>query len=90
MISVAGVHPHDAKSMIEEDMWGDLHEIAAAPECVAVGECGLNYSKDFSEPHVQRDVFKRQVTLCIHAYSYTYAHTHTDTHSHAHILFEEY
>uniref|UniRef100_A0A2H1WJQ3 SFRICE_006165 n=1 Tax=Spodoptera frugiperda TaxID=7108 RepID=A0A2H1WJQ3_SPOFR len=55
------VHPHDAKSMIEEDMWGDLQEIAAAPECVAVGECGLNYSKDFSEPSVQREVFKRQI-----------------------------
>ncbi|XP_063627750.1 3'-5' ssDNA/RNA exonuclease TatD [Cydia splendana] len=61
--STAGVHPHDAKSMVEEDMWAELHETAQAPECVAVGECGLNYSKDFSEPSVQREVFKRQVEI---------------------------
>lgn len=51
--------------MIEDDMWAELLETASAPECVAVGECGLNYSKDFSEPHVQRDVFKRQVSWAI-------------------------
>ncbi|KAG7297618.1 hypothetical protein JYU34_018331 [Plutella xylostella] len=61
--STAGVHPHDAKSMVEEDMWVELQDIASAPECVAIGECGLNYSKDFSEPHVQRDVFKRQIEI---------------------------
>ncbi|XP_063538887.1 3'-5' ssDNA/RNA exonuclease TatD [Cydia strobilella] len=61
--STAGVHPHDAKSMVEEDMWAELHATAQAPECVAIGECGLNYSKDFSEPGVQRDVFKRQVEI---------------------------
>lgn len=44
-------------------MWTELQQIASAPECVAVGECGLNYSKDFSEPHVQRAVFKRQVSV---------------------------
>ncbi|XP_013135751.1 PREDICTED: tat-linked quality control protein TatD [Papilio polytes] len=59
--STAGVHPHDAKSMAEEELWAELRQVAAAPECVALGECGLNYTKDFSEPHVQRAVFKRQV-----------------------------
>ncbi|XP_014355992.1 3'-5' ssDNA/RNA exonuclease TatD [Papilio machaon] len=61
--STAGVHPHDAKSMSEEELWAELRQVAAAPECVALGECGLNYTKDFSEPHVQRAVFKRQVEL---------------------------
>ncbi|KAL0868921.1 hypothetical protein ABMA27_007251 [Loxostege sticticalis] len=59
----AGVHPHDAKSMVEEEMWTELQQTASAPECVAVGECGLNYSKEFSEPAVQRAVFKRQVEM---------------------------
>lgn len=31
------------------------------PECVAIGECGLDYSKDFSSPDVQRNVFEKQV-----------------------------
>lgn len=61
--STAGVHPHDAKSMLEDDMWQELLTTADAPECVAIGECGLNYSKDFSEPHVQREVFTRQVGI---------------------------
>lgn len=61
--STAGVHPHDAKSMTEEESWLELAATASAPECVAVGECGLNYTKDFSEPHVQREVFKRQVEM---------------------------
>lgn len=57
-----GVHPHDAKSMVEEDLWASLKSIAMAPECVAIGECGLDYGKDFSEPAVQRDIFTKQVT----------------------------
>lgn len=56
-----GVHPHDAKSMVEEDLWASLKSIAMAPECVAIGECGLDYGKDFSEPAVQRDIFTKQV-----------------------------
>lgn len=59
----AGVHPHDAKSMVEEDLWESLKSIALSPECVAIGECGLDYGKDFSEPAVQREVFIKQVEL---------------------------
>ncbi|CAH2044635.1 unnamed protein product, partial [Iphiclides podalirius] len=61
--STAGVHPHDAKSMVEEEQWSELAATARAPECVALGECGLNYTKDFSEPKVQRHVFRRQVEM---------------------------
>ncbi|KAL1477586.1 hypothetical protein MTO96_035621 [Rhipicephalus appendiculatus] len=50
----AGIHPHDAKS------WGDddealevLRSVASNPECVAIGECGLDFSKDFSSPECQ-------------------------------------
>lgn len=63
LYALSGVHPHDAKSMTEEESWSELAATASAPECVAVGECGLNYTKDFSEPHVQREVFKRQVSF---------------------------
>ncbi|XP_077284671.1 3'-5' ssDNA/RNA exonuclease TatD [Arctopsyche grandis] len=59
----AGVHPHDAKSMVEEDLWESLRSIAVAPECVAIGECGLDYGKDFSEPSVQKEVFVKQIEL---------------------------
>ncbi|KAK3926089.1 3'-5' ssDNA/RNA exonuclease TatD [Frankliniella fusca] len=60
--SSTGVHPHDAKSW-EPNYLEDLREIAMNPECVAIGECGLDYSKDFSSPEVQRDVFEKQVQI---------------------------
>lgn len=64
--STAGIHPHDAKSIVEEPAsWFDLEAIAAAPECVAIGPCGLDYQRDFSEPDVQRDVFERQIRLAM-------------------------
>uniref|UniRef100_A0A131YSC6 Deoxyribonuclease TATDN1 n=1 Tax=Rhipicephalus appendiculatus TaxID=34631 RepID=A0A131YSC6_RHIAP len=60
----AGIHPHDAKS------WGDddealevLRSVASNPECVAIGECGLDFSKDFSSPECQIQVLKKQVAL---------------------------
>lgn len=55
-----GIHPHDAKSYTEEG-WEELKEVAKNPECVAIGECGLDYNRNFSEPDEQRKVFKKQV-----------------------------
>lgn len=55
----AGVHPHEAKSWTESSL-EDLKSLALNSECVAVGECGLDYNRDFSPPHVQREVFEEQ------------------------------
>lgn len=55
-----GIHPHDAKSYTEES-WEELKTIARNPECVAIGECGLDYNRNFSEPDEQRRVFEKQV-----------------------------
>ncbi|BES90885.1 unnamed protein product [Nesidiocoris tenuis] len=71
--SMAGVYPHEAKSW-EPETLGELREIAKNTECVAIGQCGLDYCKNFSTPEVQRDVFRAQVELacqlkkplCIH------------------------
>lgn len=62
--STAGIHPHDSKSIIEEpSTWHDFEVIAGAPECVAIGPCGLDYQRDFSEPCTQKDIFERQLRL---------------------------
>lgn len=64
--STAGIHPHDSKSIIEDPAsWPELEDIAAAPECVAIGPCGLDYQRDFSEPEAQRAVFERQIRLAV-------------------------
>lgn len=62
--STAGIHPHDSKSIVEEpDSWVDFLKIAAAPECVAIGPCGLDFQRDFSEPEVQKEIFEKQILL---------------------------
>jgi TatD DNase family protein len=56
----SGIHPHDAKSYTDES-WNELKVVASNPECVAVGECGLDYNRNFSEPSEQRQVFRKHV-----------------------------
>jgi TatD DNase family protein len=62
--STAGVHPHDAKSCDAETIPA-LRELAATPEVVAIGECGLDFNRDFSPRPDQREWFTRQVDLAI-------------------------
>jgi Tat protein secretion system quality control protein TatD with DNase activity len=60
--STAGVHPHDAKS-VDEATLPALRELAALPQVVAIGECGLDYNRDFSPRPVQDAVFDAQLAL---------------------------
>jgi TatD DNase family protein len=62
MFSTAGVHPHHAVEF-GADTAPQLVEIAAHPEVVAVGECGLDYFRDFSPRAAQRRAFERQLGL---------------------------
>lgn len=64
LYSTAGVHPHDAKNCNEETI-GTLRELAAKPQVVAIGECGLDYNRDFSPREVQRKWFIEQIQLAI-------------------------
>lgn len=62
--STAGIHPHDSKSIVEEPTsWLEFERISVASECVAIGPCGLDYSRDFSEPNTQKEIFKKQLKL---------------------------
>jgi len=60
--TIAGVHPHDAKTWTEE-CYETLKELIGNPECVAVGECGLDFNRNFSPQDVQLRVFEEQVRL---------------------------
>ncbi|VDN27772.1 unnamed protein product [Cylicostephanus goldi] len=55
----AGVHPHDAKDF-GEDSLDTLRTLQAHQQCVAVGECGLDFNRNFSPPDVQKEVFRKQ------------------------------
>lgn len=60
--STAGVHPHDAKSATDE-LETQLSQLASHKQVIAIGECGLDYNRDFSPRDVQRSVLRRQLAL---------------------------
>ena len=62
MYATCGVHPHDASSFGLATP-GELRELAALPQVVAIGECGLDYNRDFSPRPAQRAACVAQVQL---------------------------
>ncbi len=62
LYTTAGVHPHDAKSC-STDTIQQLRQLAAQPQVVSIGECGLDYNRDFSPRDVQRRWFGEQIQL---------------------------
>ncbi|MDH2372726.1 TatD family hydrolase [Cobetia sp. 3AK] len=60
--ATAGVHPHDA-SQWNDGVERGIRELLAQPEVVAVGECGLDFNRNFSTPAEQARAFEAQLTL---------------------------
>jgi TatD DNase family protein len=58
----AGVHPHDADN-VTSDYLEQLDELALSPHVKAIGECGLDFHRNFSAPEQQLTVFREQVRL---------------------------
>ncbi|XP_077985792.1 3'-5' ssDNA/RNA exonuclease TatD-like [Glandiceps talaboti] len=58
----AGVHPHDAKHWNDNTL-DELETLAKDPACVAIGETGLDFDRNFSPPDVQEQVFEKQIQL---------------------------
>src|SRR5437660_4191496 len=62
LFATAGVHPHHALELTAQRV-AELEDLARQPEVVAVGECGLDYFRDFSPRDAQRQAFHRQLEL---------------------------
>ena len=62
LFATAGVHPHHAAELTAARA-AELKELARAPEVVAVGECGLDYFRDFAPRAAQRQAFHLQLEL---------------------------
>jgi TatD DNase family protein len=58
----AGVHPHDADN-VADDYIEQLKILAANESVKAIGECGLDFNRNFSTPKNQQRVFNQQVEL---------------------------
>ena len=57
-----GVHPHNAKDCDEMTL-DNLRALAANPTVVALGECGLDFNRDFSPRPIQLKWFEQQCQL---------------------------
>ena len=62
LFATAGIHPHDA-SHYGPDALVALRELCARPEVVAVGECGLDFDRNFSPREAQLRCFEAQLEL---------------------------
>lgn len=62
LFATAGVHPHEAKQW-DEGAATVLAELLEAPQVVAVGECGLDFNRDFSPRPAQLACFEAQLAL---------------------------
>ncbi|HEX6396190.1 MAG TPA: TatD family hydrolase [Steroidobacteraceae bacterium] len=64
LFATAGVHPHHAADLTV-DALSRLQELAQDPAVVSVGECGLDYFRDFSPRDLQRRAFGWQLEIAV-------------------------
>lgn len=64
LYSTAGIHPHDAKHFDGESI-SRLNKLLQEPHVLAVGECGLDFDRDFSPRPVQEACFEAQLQLAV-------------------------
>ena len=60
--TTAGIHPHQAAGAAA-DYLPQLTTLLQDPKVIAVGECGLDFNRDFSPRPVQQQVFAEQLQL---------------------------
>lgn len=62
--STAGVHPHDASTWSATSLQA-LKELAQHNATVAIGECGLDFNRNYSTPDEQKIAFEQQLQLAV-------------------------
>ena len=64
LFATAGLHPHHA-SDLSTGALSELRELAAQPGVVAIGECGLDYYRNFSPREAQLAAFRALLELAV-------------------------
>ncbi|KJK04694.1 MULTISPECIES: TatD family hydrolase [Pseudomonas] len=64
LFSTAGVHPHDASSWSTESS-RHVRALLEQPRVRAVGECGLDFNRDFSPRPQQEKALEEQLALAV-------------------------
>jgi TatD DNase family protein len=64
LFATAGIHPHDAKHFDDRSI-PRLTKLLQEPQTVAVGECGLDFDRDFSPRPMQEKCYEAHLQLAI-------------------------
>ncbi|MES0873559.1 TatD family hydrolase [Sinimarinibacterium thermocellulolyticum] len=88
LYATAGLHPHHARDW-DARIAEQLREHSAQPQVVALGECGLDYFRDYSPREVQRRVFAAQLDIAAQAQRPLFLHQR-DAHSDFLAMLREY
>jgi TatD DNase family protein len=64
LYSTAGVHPHHADDYTQLTQQ-QLRDLSHYDSVVAIGECGLDFNRNFSTPDNQRGAFESQLELAV-------------------------
>jgi len=62
IFATTGVHPHDSRNCTDQTI-SELRRLASDNAVVAIGECGLDFNRDFSPRPQQEKWFEAQVAL---------------------------
>ena len=62
MFCTVGIHPHEAARQ-PSDYLDQLAKLATQPKVCAIGEIGLDYHYNFSDPKIQQKVFTEQLQM---------------------------
>jgi TatD DNase family protein len=80
LYATAGLHPHHAADWNDE-LAATIRELAADPAVVSLGECGLDYFRNFAPHDAQRAAFVAQLELAVELGKPLFLHqrdAHTD------------
>jgi TatD DNase family protein len=64
LFATAGIHPHDAKHFDDESI-ARLKKLLQQSHVVSVGECGLDFDRDFSPRPMQEKCYEAQLQLAV-------------------------
>ena len=64
IFSSIGVHPHDAKDALDGYIT-DIYTLMEYEKVIAVGEIGLDYFRNISNPDIQKKVFRAQMNVAL-------------------------
>lgn len=73
LVYTAGIHPHCADAASESD-FSKIRRICADNSMVAIGECGLDFNRNFSTKENQLRVFESQLALAAELSKPIYLH----------------